>query len=45
MVAQSPFDLRGLFDPELSDLEAQLRWLHRQPDVEFPDETRALLRL
>lgn len=41
----APFDLRGLLDPELSDLEARLRWLYRQPDLEYPGETHALLRL
>jgi hypothetical protein len=45
MIAQTPLDLRSLFDPELSDLEARLRWLYRQPDLAYPDETRALLQL
>jgi CHC2 zinc finger len=39
MITQTPFG------PELSDLEARLRWLYRQPDLAYPDETRALLRL
>jgi hypothetical protein len=36
------FDLRGLFDPELSDFEARIRWLYRQPGVAHADNTHAL---
>jgi hypothetical protein len=42
MIAQAAFDLRGLFDHELSDLEARLRWLHRQPDLDHAANTRGL---
>jgi hypothetical protein len=38
-------DLRMLFDPELSDLEARYRWLAQQRDVEYERETRELIQL
>ncbi len=38
-------DLRNLFDPELSDMEARYRWLYRQPDLDHADNTRALFRI
>jgi CHC2 zinc finger len=38
-------DLRLLFDPELSDLEARYRWLGEQRDLDHERETRELIRL
>ena len=44
-VSSLPLELRQHSDSELVDLEAVYRWLHDQPDLEFPAESRAVIRL